>query len=119
MFNRTNKQLRHWRYGQTALVCALEHDRPHDGAAHQYFLPSGPFAILPLTFAEAADYEAVEAGDELVIEGVTEAIAAGETVSVQNRTRGQTFSCRVTLAPRQRKILAAGGLLNYTRTGGR
>ncbi len=38
-----------WSYGQTSLVCALSHERPHDGCAHQYFLPSGPLAILPLT----------------------------------------------------------------------
>ena len=38
-----------WRYGQTALVCSLAHKSPHHGTAHQYFLPSGPLAILPLT----------------------------------------------------------------------
>ncbi len=38
-----------WSYGQTSLVCAITHERPHDGCAHQYFLPSGPLAILPLT----------------------------------------------------------------------
>lgn len=37
-----------WRYGQWALVCAVEHERPHDGVAHQLFLPAGPLAILPL-----------------------------------------------------------------------
>lgn len=37
-----------WGYGQTALVCALDIEKPHDGIAHQYFLPSGPLAILPL-----------------------------------------------------------------------
>ena len=35
-------------YGQTALVCAIEHDLPHNGIAHQYFMPAGPLAILPL-----------------------------------------------------------------------
>ncbi|WP_370224731.1 FAD-dependent monooxygenase [Pararhodobacter marinus] len=35
-------------YGQTALVCAIEHERPHDGIAHQFFMPPGPLAILPL-----------------------------------------------------------------------
>lgn len=35
-------------YGQTALVCAVTHERPHHGTAHQLFLPSGPLAILPL-----------------------------------------------------------------------
>jgi len=38
-----------WDYGQTALVCAIEHQKPHDGIAHQFFMPPGPLAILPLT----------------------------------------------------------------------
>ena len=38
-----------WGYGQTALVCAIEHEIPHNGVACQYFLPAGPLAILPLT----------------------------------------------------------------------
>ena len=37
-----------WSYGQTSLVCAIEHEKPHEGCAHQYFLPAGPLAILPL-----------------------------------------------------------------------
>lgn len=37
-----------WAYGQTALVCAIEHERPHQGCAHQFFMPAGPLAILPL-----------------------------------------------------------------------
>ncbi|WP_299641209.1 FAD-dependent monooxygenase [uncultured Ruegeria sp.] len=38
-----------WDYGQTALVCAIEHELPHNGIAHQFFMPPGPLAILPLT----------------------------------------------------------------------
>ena len=38
-----------WDYGQTALVCAIEHEKPHHGVAHQFFMPPGPLAILPLT----------------------------------------------------------------------
>ncbi len=37
-----------WGYGQTSLVCAVEHELPHHGVAHQLFMPSGPLAILPL-----------------------------------------------------------------------
>lgn len=37
-----------WDYGQTALVCAIEHEKPHQGVAHQFFMPPGPLAILPL-----------------------------------------------------------------------
>ncbi|HMM07752.1 MAG TPA: UbiH/UbiF/VisC/COQ6 family ubiquinone biosynthesis hydroxylase [Paracoccus solventivorans] len=39
---------RGWGYGQTALVCALDHELPHQGIAWQYFMPTGPLAILPL-----------------------------------------------------------------------
>jgi 2-octaprenyl-6-methoxyphenol hydroxylase len=38
-----------WDYGQWGIVCTVEHERPHDGTAQEYFLPSGPFAILPMT----------------------------------------------------------------------
>jgi len=38
-----------WGYGQTALVAAIAHERPHGGVAQQFFMPSGPLAILPLT----------------------------------------------------------------------
>ncbi len=37
-----------WDYGQTALVCAIDHELPHHGTAHQFFMPPGPLAILPL-----------------------------------------------------------------------
>ena len=37
-----------WDYGQTALVCAIAHEKPHGGIAHQFFMPAGPLAILPL-----------------------------------------------------------------------
>lgn len=36
-------------YGQTALVAAIGHELPHNGIAHQFFMPAGPLAILPLT----------------------------------------------------------------------
>ncbi|EPX77814.1 2-octaprenyl-3-methyl-6-methoxy-1,4-benzoquinol hydroxylase [Litoreibacter arenae DSM 19593] len=36
-------------YGQTALVAAIGHQLPHNGIAHQFFMPAGPLAILPLT----------------------------------------------------------------------
>ncbi len=60
-----------WDYGQTALVCAIEHEHPHMGIAHQFFMPPGPLAILPLkgnrssivwteTTARAAEIEAMD-----------------------------------------------------------
>jgi 2-octaprenyl-6-methoxyphenol hydroxylase len=37
-----------WDYGQWALVATVAHERPHGGRAEEHFLPSGPFATLPL-----------------------------------------------------------------------
>ena len=37
-----------WGYGQTALVTAIRHEKHHQGTAQQFFMPSGPLAILPL-----------------------------------------------------------------------
>lgn len=37
-----------WSYAQMGIVATVAHERPHQGRAVQHFLPSGPFAILPL-----------------------------------------------------------------------
>ena len=37
-----------WRYGQSAIVTTVAHERDHGGRAEEHFLPAGPFAILPL-----------------------------------------------------------------------
>ena len=37
-----------WRYPQTGIVCTVTHEFPHDGVAHEHFLPAGPFAVLPM-----------------------------------------------------------------------
>lgn len=40
--------VRTWAYPQSGIVCTLAHERPHGGVAFEHFLPSGPFAVLPL-----------------------------------------------------------------------
>jgi 2-octaprenyl-6-methoxyphenol hydroxylase len=35
-------------YHQTAIVCAVAHERPHNDLALEHFLPAGPFAALPM-----------------------------------------------------------------------
>lgn len=37
-----------WNYKQSGIVVTVEHEYAHDGIAHEYFLPGGPFAILPM-----------------------------------------------------------------------
>ena len=42
-----------WDYPVTAIVATIQHEKPHGGVAYEYFLPNGPFAILPLKGARA------------------------------------------------------------------
>ena len=43
-------------YRQSAVVCALAHERPHENVALEHFLPGGPFAQLPMTGIEGAPF---------------------------------------------------------------
>lgn len=44
-----NIKTHRWGYGQTAIVTVVGHERDHQGVAQEFFLPGGPFAILPMT----------------------------------------------------------------------
>lgn len=65
-----------WRYGQSGIVATVAHERPHEGVAEEHFLPSGPFAILPLTdnrsslvwTERTAEADRLVAADDLVFE---------------------------------------------------
>ena len=70
--------------------------------------------ILPLTFKDPADYDALKQGDRLEISGIDAGLESG-TVYLQAGERRMELSC--TFSPRQRAILRAGGLLNYTKEG--
>ena len=72
--------------------------------------------ILPLEFTDEADYDAIAPDDEIVIENAPAQIAAaaeGECVTV--RAGGRELKMKLVITPRQRDILLAGGLLNYTK----
>ncbi|GAA10229.1 MULTISPECIES: UbiH/UbiF/VisC/COQ6 family ubiquinone biosynthesis hydroxylase [Acetobacter] len=61
-------------YGQTAIVCAIAHEFPHDNGALEHFLPAGPFAQLPMTGTESHPYlSAIVWSDK---DGVAERFAA-------------------------------------------
>ena len=72
--------------------------------------------ILPLEFTSGADYEAISQDDEIVIENAPEQIAtAAEGRPVTVLIGGKPVEMKLDITPRQRDILLAGGLLNYTR----
>ncbi len=71
--------------------------------------------ILPLVFENPADYDTIDQGDILVLEGIDDAIRAGGKVTLVNKTKNQTITLTCQASDRQRDMLLAGGLLNYTR----
>ncbi len=72
------------------------------------------FGVMPLTFAHADDYDAVEPGDALTIRDVRQLLREGaSTLPIQNLSKGTTIAGCLNLLPRLRKILLAGGLLNF------
>ena len=71
--------------------------------------------IVPMTFANEADYDKIDQDDELKIENIAEQIASGDTIKVTDVTKGYTFDCKVNFSERQKEMLYAGGLLNYTK----
>lgn len=73
------------------------------------------FAVLPAEFANAADYDKINADDELEVKNLNDTIKSSDFVMVKNRTSGFEFKCKLNLSARDREILLAGGLLNYTK----
>jgi aconitate hydratase len=71
------------------------------------------FGILQLTFADDADYERIQTGDELAVDNMQQAIMQ-DKIWVRNVTQGYAFETNCTLTRRQREIVLCGGLLNYT-----
>ncbi len=73
------------------------------------------FCILPIEFAEQADYEKIKTDDELVIENLLEAIGGKDEIKIINKTSSIEFTGKLRLSDRDREILLSAGLLNYTR----
>jgi aconitate hydratase len=73
------------------------------------------FGVLPLAFAEPADYDRIEAGHHLAVPDVVPRIREGADVEVENRTTGETYRCTHDLSPRQVELVAAGSLITFLR----
>ena len=71
--------------------------------------------IVPLTFVNEADYDKINQLDELKIDNLKEAVINADTVKVTDVTKGFGFEVKLDFSQRQRDMLVAGGLLNYTK----
>jgi aconitate hydratase len=70
------------------------------------------YGILPLVFADPADYDALHDDDALEFAGVLAFLqSAGESLQIMNKTTGRGFSVKLEAGDREREILRAGGRL--------
>lgn len=70
--------------------------------------------IVPLVFEDEKDYDSIDQMDELSIPEIRDLIGKSE-ITVYNKTKGSSFKVTCNISERQRDIILAGGLLDYTR----
>jgi aconitate hydratase len=73
------------------------------------------FGILPLTFKDQGEFERIEQGDRLRITNLRTELKVNRFLKVENVTQQKVLEVSHGLNERERDILLAGGLLNYTR----
>ena len=78
------------------------------------------YGIIPITFADPADYDTIQEGDTLEVTNLAAAIENGEefSIKVTGQSGTRTITGKNTMAQRSRDIIKAGGLAAYTRAGG-
>jgi aconitate hydratase len=73
------------------------------------------FGILPLTFKDTEEFSKIQQGDHLRIVQLRKGLQEEGFLKIENVTQKRMFEVSHGLSSREREILLAGGLLNYTR----
>lgn len=71
--------------------------------------------LIPLQFNDEADYDKIDQMDDLCLPHIREELEAGTNVTMQDLTKGIEIRLTAMLTPRERQMVLAGGLLNYTK----
>ena len=71
--------------------------------------------IVPFTFANPDDYDRIDKGDSLAVKGIRSTIENDGEAILVNETKGESYPLSFSFSGRQKDIILAGGLLNYTR----
>ena len=86
-------------------------------ATTHMFLVTSDYEKKILTLENEEDYEKITEGDDIYIENFAAAVSGDSRAVLVDKTNGNKIPLVLTLTERQRKILSAGGLLNYTKNG--
>ena len=71
--------------------------------------------LIPLQFNDEADYDKIDQMDDLCLPHIRKELEQGTDVTMQDLTKGVEFRQTAMLTPRERQMVLAGGLLNYTK----
>jgi aconitate hydratase len=74
------------------------------------------FGVLAAEFADPADYDRIEAGDELSADGLADALGSGAELTVRDQARSTDVTVRHRLSPRQVAMVLAGGQIPLVRS---
>ena len=75
--------------------------------------------LIPLEFTDEADYDKIDQMDDLCLPHIKEELQKGCGVTMENLTKGTSYKLTAVLTERQRQMVLAGGLLNYTKAAGK
>jgi len=73
------------------------------------------FGIVPLTFSDQEDYNFLETNDNIEITNIIKALKKNQPIVIENKNSDRKISFEYNLSQRQKDIIIAGGLLNYTK----
>ena len=71
--------------------------------------------MIPLQFTEESDYDRIDEMDLLRLPHIREELSQGTAVTLEDVTKGIVIKVEAQLTKRQRDMVLAGGLLNYTK----
>ena len=71
--------------------------------------------LIPLQFVNEDDYDRIDQMDDLRLPHIKEELEQGNQVTLEDVTKGITIQVEAQLTKRQRAMVIAGGLLNYTK----
>ncbi|MGE6258411.1 aconitate hydratase [Heyndrickxia sporothermodurans] len=73
------------------------------------------FGVLPITFINEEDYNSLEQGDVLELEGIRKKIAQGNELTISVKGKNKEMKVKHLLSERQIDIILAGGLINWVK----
>ncbi|OHD11174.1 MAG: aconitate hydratase [Spirochaetes bacterium GWB1_36_13] len=73
------------------------------------------FGIVPAVFKNEADYDKMEASDQISVADIREQIEKGSVILAKNETKNFSFELKIELSLRQKKIILSGGKLNFIK----